>query len=114
MKIQLVTSYRVSHLQRYGVTVRGNVTSVYPPLRDSTHAAQVNYILLSKEQYLVGANRKTSGQSTRQVRLISGKTNMLFLYRVFINHKSPSEAYRIVQATCSTFIRSTRLFTAIF
>jgi hypothetical protein len=32
MKVQLVTLYRVSHLQRYGVTVRGNVTSVYPPL----------------------------------------------------------------------------------
>jgi hypothetical protein len=28
MKVQLVTPYRVSHLQRYGVTVRGNVTSV--------------------------------------------------------------------------------------
>jgi len=32
MKVQLVTPYRVSHLQRYGVTLRGNVTSVYPPL----------------------------------------------------------------------------------
>ena len=32
MKVQLVTPYRVSLLQRYGVTVRGNVTSVYPPL----------------------------------------------------------------------------------
>ena len=32
MKAQLVTPYRVSHLQRYGVTVRSNVTSVYPPL----------------------------------------------------------------------------------
>ena len=32
MKVQLVTPYRVSHLQRYGVTVRGNVTSVYLPL----------------------------------------------------------------------------------
>jgi hypothetical protein len=32
MKVQIVTPYRVSHLQRYGVTVRGNVTSVYPPL----------------------------------------------------------------------------------
>jgi hypothetical protein len=30
MKVQLVTAYRVGHLQRYGVTVRGNVTSVYP------------------------------------------------------------------------------------
>jgi hypothetical protein len=26
MKVQIVTPYRVSHLQRYGVTVRGNVT----------------------------------------------------------------------------------------
>jgi hypothetical protein len=32
MKVEIVTPYRVSHLQRYGVTVRGNVTSVYPPL----------------------------------------------------------------------------------
>jgi hypothetical protein len=29
MKVQTVTPYRVSHLQRYGVTVRGNVTSAY-------------------------------------------------------------------------------------
>ena len=33
MKVQLVTPYRVSHLQRYGITVRGNVTSVYPHLQ---------------------------------------------------------------------------------
>jgi hypothetical protein len=26
VKVQIVTVYRVSHLQRYGVTVRGNVT----------------------------------------------------------------------------------------
>jgi hypothetical protein len=32
MKVQIVTPYRVSHLQRYSVTVRSNVTSVYPPL----------------------------------------------------------------------------------
>jgi hypothetical protein len=32
MKVQIVTPYRVIYLQRYGVTVRGNVTSVYPPL----------------------------------------------------------------------------------
>jgi hypothetical protein len=31
MKIQLVIPYHVSLLQRYDVTVRGNVTSVYPP-----------------------------------------------------------------------------------
>jgi hypothetical protein len=30
MKVQIVTPYRVSHLQRYGITVRGNITSVYP------------------------------------------------------------------------------------
>jgi hypothetical protein len=28
MKVQIVNPYRVSHLRRYGVTVRGNVTSV--------------------------------------------------------------------------------------
>ena len=32
MKVQLVTPYCVSLLQRYGVTVRVNVTSVYPRL----------------------------------------------------------------------------------
>jgi hypothetical protein len=32
MKVQVVTPDRVSHLQRYGVTVRGNFTSVYPRL----------------------------------------------------------------------------------
>jgi hypothetical protein len=32
MKVQLVTPYHVSHLQRYGVMVRSNVTRVYPPL----------------------------------------------------------------------------------
>jgi hypothetical protein len=31
MKIQLITPYRVSHLQRYSITVHSNVTSVYPP-----------------------------------------------------------------------------------
>jgi hypothetical protein len=34
MKFQIVTPYCVSHLQRYGVTVRGNVTGVYRPLVD--------------------------------------------------------------------------------
>jgi hypothetical protein len=32
MKVQIVTPYRVSHLQRYGVTVHGNITSVCPPV----------------------------------------------------------------------------------
>jgi hypothetical protein len=35
MKVQLVTLYRVSLLQRYGVTVHGNITSVYPALECS-------------------------------------------------------------------------------
>jgi hypothetical protein len=32
MKVQIVTPYRVSHLQRYGFTVRGNVTKCVPTL----------------------------------------------------------------------------------
>jgi len=32
MEVQLVTLYRVSYLERYSVAVRGNVTSLYPPL----------------------------------------------------------------------------------
>jgi hypothetical protein len=31
MKVQLVTPYRVSHLQCYGIMVHSNVTSVDPP-----------------------------------------------------------------------------------
>ena len=31
VRVQHVTAYRVSHLQRYSVTERGNVTSVYRP-----------------------------------------------------------------------------------
>jgi hypothetical protein len=31
MKVQLITPCHVSHLQRYGVMVCGNVTSVYAP-----------------------------------------------------------------------------------
>jgi len=38
MKVQLVTPYRVSHFERYSVTVRGNVTSVYPPLEKHGNA----------------------------------------------------------------------------
>jgi NADH:ubiquinone oxidoreductase subunit E len=32
MKVQIVTPYHVSHLQRYGVKVCGNVTCVYQAL----------------------------------------------------------------------------------
>jgi hypothetical protein len=43
MKVQLVTPYSVSHLQHYGVTVRGNVTSVYPPLSCPTLGYSITY-----------------------------------------------------------------------
>ena len=46
LKVQLVTPYRVSLLQRYGVTVRGNVTSVYSPLRLHERASMLRYITL--------------------------------------------------------------------
>jgi hypothetical protein len=36
MKVQIVSPYRVSHLLPNGVTVRGNVTSVYPSLDRAT------------------------------------------------------------------------------
>jgi hypothetical protein len=39
MKVQ----YRVSHLQRYGVTVRGNVTGVFPlQFHRNLHAVNTN------------------------------------------------------------------------
>jgi len=31
IKVQLLTPYGFSHLQRYGIMVHGNVTSMYPP-----------------------------------------------------------------------------------
>ena len=46
MKVQLVTPYRVNLLQRYGVTVRGNVTSVYPPLDRAAAEIGSMYITL--------------------------------------------------------------------
>ena len=42
MKVLLVTPYRVNLLQRYGVTVRGNVTSVYPPLNCWTSSSVIS------------------------------------------------------------------------
>jgi hypothetical protein len=41
MNVQIVTPYRVGYLQCYGVTVRGNVTSVYPPLKRLVYASPV-------------------------------------------------------------------------
>ena len=45
MKVWLVTPDRVSHLQRYGVTVRGNVTSV-PTLRRLRYKTLRNTLLV--------------------------------------------------------------------
>jgi hypothetical protein len=46
VKVQIVTPYRVSHWQRYGVTVRGNVTGVYKSL--DLHSLSLPYPPLSK------------------------------------------------------------------
>jgi hypothetical protein len=52
MKFQIVTVYRDSHLQRYGVTVRGNVTAcTHPPLA-------INEGLCSTELYTRGVSKK--------------------------------------------------------
>ena len=49
MKVQLVTPYRVSHLQRYGATVRGKAASVYPQLDMSQHPHQRPTVFTPKE-----------------------------------------------------------------
>jgi hypothetical protein len=41
MKVQLLTPYCVSHLSRYGITLRSKVTSVYPPLDSSYYHSYV-------------------------------------------------------------------------
>ena len=45
-KVQLVTPYRVTHLQLYEVALRGNVTSVYPLLEERPEGEQGDYCLL--------------------------------------------------------------------
>ena len=62
MKVQLVTPYRVSHLQLNGVTVRGNVTSVYPRLE--TEIARKPTSNANRKTY-VRAMRKTKGKTLR-------------------------------------------------
>jgi hypothetical protein len=52
MKVQIVTPFRVSHLQRCGVTVRGNVRSVYPPLEDGWVTC---YTLQTQEGQVIGS-----------------------------------------------------------
>jgi hypothetical protein len=51
VKVQFVTPYRVSHLQRYGVTVRGNVTSVYQTVAAIERAAIAELCVASDVQY---------------------------------------------------------------
>jgi hypothetical protein len=43
MKVQIVTPYRVSHLQLHGVAEGGNVTSVYSSL-DVQHIPIITYV----------------------------------------------------------------------
>jgi hypothetical protein len=52
MKVQIVTLYCVSHWQCYGITVRGNISSVYPPLVAGCYI-EPNY-LLSDCSYIIG------------------------------------------------------------
>jgi hypothetical protein len=42
VKVQILTPYHVSHLQRYGVTVRGNVTKCVP-----TFTLEVDYSIFN-------------------------------------------------------------------
>jgi hypothetical protein len=71
MKIQVVTPYRVSHLQRYGVTVRGNVTSVYPlcVCRYVSHIAIPDLKFYYGLCKYVAARHKRTGKSDRLVSL---------------------------------------------
>jgi hypothetical protein len=64
MQFQLVTAYRVSHLQRYGVTVRGNVTSVYQPLSSSPQRHQ----LASNQSLLTHIQRAQVCYSSTHIR----------------------------------------------
>ena len=54
LKVHLVTPYRVSLLHRYGVTVRGNVTSVYPLLVYFNTVAPISDQML---QYIILLNK---------------------------------------------------------
>jgi len=64
MKVQLVNLYRVSHLQRFGVTARGNVTSVYPPFlvcfMRTTHPAHRILIITAEEYKLLSLSLHTA------------------------------------------------------
>jgi hypothetical protein len=61
MKFQLVTPYRFSHLRSYGVTVHGNVTSVYPPL-DRTATGIGKYVFS-----IIFGNEDSSGHGQRLI-----------------------------------------------
>jgi hypothetical protein len=56
MEVLIVTPYRVSHLQRYGDTVRGNVTSVYPPLHN-TEASSFSHCCSEKANSITYSER---------------------------------------------------------
>jgi hypothetical protein len=67
MKVQTVIPYRVSQLQRYGVKISGNVTSVYTPLHiPSVFVALVNqHENLSGPTELFRAGRQTGRRTDR-------------------------------------------------
>jgi hypothetical protein len=98
MKVQIVTAYRVSHLQPYGVTVQGNVTCVYPPLTASS-------IFLFEKPTFPHIIRKFS---------------TFYGARMFISvfttapHLSPSQADRTLQSTTSHPTSLTAILISIY
>jgi len=73
MKVQLVTPYRVTHLQRYEVTLRGNVTSVCSARNSvSCHSLATLRGCVTRQRYkCVPTLRRTTGRGTR--RLLSSR-----------------------------------------
>jgi hypothetical protein len=57
MKVQIVTPFPVSHLQRYGVTVRGNVTSEDPHLEAYESKSGTGEIFHTPSRPALGLNQ---------------------------------------------------------
>jgi hypothetical protein len=86
MKVQIVTPYRVSHLQRYGVTVRGNVTSVYVVCYVTDYASWLETLMFSCRLSLPGLDDLClpAGEGSHLVigRSIGRKTSYLVVWGV--------------------------------
>ena len=67
MKVQLVTPLRVSLLQRYGVTLGGNVTSVYPP-----SGCKLNHVI----SYVVTQSVEPKGEPPQDVQINNAHFNL--------------------------------------